>query len=71
MWPFKKKEVHVPDPNKIVGVILGWDLKPHIGHEDGTYFPTSIERMKYKEYFIDGQDWPVDPITKEKLPIAP
>lgn len=71
MWFTKKKPLPKKDPNKIVGVCLGWDFKPHICHEDGTYFPTEIERIRYPEYFVfgDGQ-WPVDPITKEKLPIA-
>lgn len=58
------------DGYKIIGVTLGWDAKPHICHEDGSYFPTSYERLKYHDYFTDG-DWPCDPVTKEKLPIAP
>lgn len=67
---FKRNPKPTKDPNKIIGVHLGWDLKPHIFHEDGTYYPTDIERMVYPDYFIEGQDWAVDPITKEKLPIA-
>ena len=46
---------------------LGWDLKPHIEWSDGTYYPSKIEKEFYKEYFIDGNDWPINPITKKKL----
>lgn len=72
MWPFKKKvEPPVKDKHKIVGVCLGWDMKPHICHESGDYYPTDIERKVYPEYFVFGDGvWPTDPITKEKLKIA-
>jgi hypothetical protein len=66
-----RKKVEQPKPvsHVINGVCLGWDAKPHISFEDGTYLPSDVERIIYPQYFENG-DWPTDPITKEKLPIA-
>lgn len=55
---------------RIIGVTLGWDGKPHLCFKDGRYLPTRAERLLYPSYFVKGQDWPVNPETKEKLPIA-
>ena len=66
----KKKACQEIDSNKIIGVCLGWDLKPHLCFEDRTYLPTKAERILYLEYFIEGQEWPINPETKEKLPVA-
>ena len=57
------------DANKIIGVCLGWDGYPHICFADGTYLPTKAERILYPEYFTEG-DWPTNPVSNEKLPIA-
>ena len=54
---------------KIIGATLGWDMKPHLCFEDGSYLFGNGERIIYKEYFQNG-DFPTDPITKEKLPIV-
>lgn len=55
---------------KIIGVTLGWDLKPHICFEGGKYYPEKAEKIFYPEYFKNGE-WPTDPKTGEKLPIVP
>jgi hypothetical protein len=71
MWPFKrKKQQKTKEKHRIVGIVLGWDMKPHIGFDDGTYLPTDAERILYPAYFTKG-DWPHDPVTGEKLKIAP
>lgn len=66
----KKEDVNQFKKPKIIGVCLGWDLEPHLYFSDGTYLYGNAEKILYPEYFIDGQDWPVAPITKEKLPIV-
>ena len=56
--------------SEVIGVCLGWDGNPHLCFDNKTYLPTKAERILYPSYFIDGQNWPVNPTTKEKLPIA-
>jgi hypothetical protein len=56
------------DPD-IIGVTLGWDLKPHLCFKGNTYLPSEAERIFYSQYFQHG-DYPTDPITGEELPIV-
>jgi hypothetical protein len=56
--------------DKPKGVCLDWDGKPHLTFENGYLFGKA-ERILYPEYFTSGEDWPVDPVTKEKLNIYP
>lgn len=66
---FKKKRKKEKS-TKIIGVTLGWDGLPALMREDGTILPRSIERIIYKEYYKKDSDWPIDPITGEKMPIS-
>jgi hypothetical protein len=54
---------------EIIGVTLGWDGKPHLCFTGGKILFGDADRILYPKYFENG-DWPTDPITKEKLPIA-
>ena len=54
---------------KVIGVTLGWDLKPHLCFEGGFILWGDADRILYPQYFENG-DFPTDPITKEKLPIV-
>lgn len=54
---------------KITGVTWGYDMKPHLCFDNKYILFGNADRVLYKEYFAEG-DWPIDPITKEKLPIS-
>jgi hypothetical protein len=54
---------------QIIGVTLGWDLKPHLCFKGGKILWGNADRILYPEYFIEGE-FPVDPVTKEKLIIV-
>lgn len=54
---------------KVIGVTLGWDGQPHLCFTGGKILWGNADRILYPTYFENG-DWPTDPVTKEKLPIA-
>jgi hypothetical protein len=56
--------------NKIVGVTLGWSCDPVLEFEGGKVLPGKLDRILYKEYYAQGDDWPRDPITGIKLEIT-
>ena len=58
--------------NKIIGVTLGYGLKPQLCFEDNTiYYLSKIDYILHKEYFPEGEGtWPIDPETGEKLKIV-
>lgn len=53
-------------------VTLGWDLCPTIELEDGSILSRKAERIIHGAYYPKGTrgEWPVDPYTGEKLPMA-
>lgn len=58
-------------------VTMGWNMKPVLEwiDKDGKTWvhwgaPDCDRNVFAKEHYIEGQEWPVDPVTKEKLPIA-
>lgn len=53
-------------------VTLGWDRNPTLQLEDGMIYPRSAENIFNKKYYPKGikGEWPCDPETGEKLPIA-
>ncbi len=64
------KKVDMVAREKPVSVTLGWDMKPALQFSDGKIYPRSIEKDWYSEYYPDGVEWPVDPDTGEKIPMA-
>lgn len=52
-------------------VTLGWDGLPTIVNEDGTIYPRRAELIFHEEYYPNWPEekWPIDPATKERLPI--
>jgi hypothetical protein len=54
---------------KIIGVTMGWDLKPHLAFEGGYILYGNADRILYPQYFKNGE-FPCDPITGESLPIV-
>jgi hypothetical protein len=57
------------DSDKIIGVTLGWNLKPTLMFDDRSILFGGADRILYPEYFKNC-DWPCDPITGEKLKIV-
>ena len=55
---------------KPLGVCLGWDGKPHLAFRGGKYLPSDAEKILYPEYFKEGEVWPIDPTTNQKMRIA-
>lgn len=53
---------------KVVGVTFGWDLKPHLCFEGGTYLYGNADKILYPEYWPNGINWPINPKTGEELP---
>lgn len=53
-------------------VTVGWDGYPTILLEGGKVFPRGAELIFNKKYYPKGipGEWPVDPDTGEKLPVA-
>ncbi len=51
-------------------VTLGWDGWPTIILDDGKVYLRSAELLFNKQYYPNWPEekWPVDPITKQKLP---
>ena len=57
--------------DKPIGVTLGWSGNPQLCFEGGKiYFNSKLDKLLHPEYFVDGEEWPIDPVTKEKLKIA-
>jgi len=49
---------------------MGWSGLPQLVFADGKIlFSHKLDRLLYPEYFEKGGDWPVDPITGEKMRI--
>lgn len=72
-WLYKqlKKLFKNKDKDKIIGVTLGYDLKPQLYFEDGTILVNQeADKLLYPEYYPDNCDWPIDPLTGEKLEIS-
>jgi hypothetical protein len=70
MWPFKAKTDECkPDKLEIIGVTLGWNMKPTLCFPGGNILPRGLDKILYPQYYENG-DWPTDPLTKERLPIA-
>lgn len=60
-----------PDKEGVIGVAMGWSGKPQLCFEDDIVMISSkVDRLLFPQYFIKGQAWPVDPETKEKLPLV-
>lgn len=63
------------EPPHIVGVTLGFDLRPHLAFSDGTILYGNTDKIFYPEYWPenwkdDKMAWPIDPKTGDRLPIA-
>ncbi|HZG16938.1 MAG TPA: hypothetical protein VE710_18260 [Candidatus Bathyarchaeia archaeon] len=71
MWPFRKNKppTEKKDKFEIIGVTIGFDLKPRLCFAGGKILYGNADQILYPQYFQDGE-WPTDPVTKEKLPIA-
>lgn len=69
----KKKEIIPDEPiiqeKNIVGVTMSWGGRPALCFKGGWILPSDIERMRFPNYFKNG-DWPTHPETGEKLPIC-
>jgi len=56
---------------KIIGVMIGWGLKPQLCFEDGKiYASAKYDKLFHPEYFPQNCTWPRDPETHDKLPIV-
>lgn len=56
--------------DKPIGVTMDWGGNPTLAFSDGCIYPKQVEQILYKEYYPNGQQWPVDPETGDELPIA-
>lgn len=55
--------------SKIIGVTIGWSGKPQLCFANGkVFFNADLDKIFYPEYFINSE-WPIDPLTGEKLKI--
>lgn len=54
-------------------VTMGWDLEPTISLEGGYVLPRKAELIINAKYYPNypEEKWPRDPVTGEKLEIAP
>jgi hypothetical protein len=67
---FFKNKAKVDKSNlEIIGVTMGFDGKPHLCFTGGYILWGNADKVLYPQYFQDGE-YPTDPITREKLPIA-
>ncbi len=53
---------------KPIGVTMGWDGDVHLAFRNGFILWGDADKTLYPEYWEAGK-WPVDPETKEQLPI--
>ncbi len=60
------------EPFKPIGVTLGWGGDAVLCFDGGQVLSGghSTDKLFHPEYFRDGEEWPRDPETGEKLPIA-
>lgn len=66
----EKGSVNKVETDKPIGVTMGWGGEKQLCFEGGkVYFNARLDKIFHPEYFIEGEEWAVDPITKEKLPI--
>lgn len=59
-----------PDKNGVIGAALDWGGRATLGWSDGKILMRNVAKIIYPQYFIDGEEYPINPVTKEKLPIA-
>lgn len=68
---FKRNQKIQNDTVDTVYVTLGWDGHPITTKGDGYILPRRAENILNKQYYPTREigEWPIDPITGEKLPI--
>lgn len=76
MWFFKRKPKLEDNPEyaiseeNIVGVTMSWSGRPTLSFKGGWILPKKAELLLFAKYYANGEEWPRNPITGEKLPIA-
>lgn len=68
--PVEEKKEFITDEKNIVGVTLSWGGSPTLCFKGGWILPKDVELWRFPQYYKDGLDWPRDPVTGEKMPIA-
>jgi hypothetical protein len=67
-----RPEVRPASPPRVIGVTIGFDLRPHLAFSDGTILWGDADKIFYPEYWPEDVThnkfaWPIDPETGEKL----
>jgi len=78
MCPFKRKRktqsIEKPEykltEENIIGVTMNWCGQPTLCFKGGWILPKDYELKRFAKYYQSGEEWPKDPNTGDKLPIA-
>lgn len=68
----RKKLKYYGNPNnKVIGVTLGYSMRPQLCFVGGKInMLREWDGRLYPEYFPNGESWPTNPVTKERLPVV-